>query len=206
MRGNRTYWAILVLCAVAVLAMGCSLLKREKKTETPISVETPTTTPAEGTAAPVAPPTPGAAFTPTKLDTLKMLVGTLYASAETLGWDNVFCSIALEKDVELFTSLRQFYGAGTADRNFVDASITDLSNIKTFVDEKVSKGEGIDPNGADAQAKKKKILDIRAKVQAMIAGPAPKEKIPEWKGDLMKKKLYESDEMKKKKWAERGKK
>ncbi len=39
------------------------------------------------------------------------------------------------------------------------------------------------------------------------ASPAtPKEPVPEWKGDLMKKKWDERGEMMKKKWAERGKK
>ena len=211
MRANRVLWVVLALVAVGVVLMGCSLLKKGKKTETPISVETTTTTTTEttkttsGETTPVT--TPASLYQAPKLENLKMLAATLGSTAETLGWDNVFCSVALEKNVELFTTLQPLYAAGSGDRSFIDASITDLNNIKTFLDEKISKGEGVDPTGADAKAKKAKIKAIQARVLAMISGPAPKkEPVPEWKGDLMKKKLYERDEMLKKKWAERGKK
>lgn len=211
MRAHRTLWIVVALVVVGVALMGCSLLNKGKKTETPISVETTTPPVTETTTTPPAETTPvtptPAPYQPQKLDTLKMLAATLGSTAETLGWDNVFCSVAIEKDVELFTILQPLYAPGTADRNFIDASIKDLNNIKTFLDEKISKGEGVDPTGPDAKAKKAKIKEIQARVLAMISGPAPKkEPIPEWKGDLMKKKLYERDEMLKKKWAERGKK
>ncbi len=204
MRGNRTVWLTAILVAVGVLFFGCSMLKKEKKTETPISVETP---PAEKPAeTPETAPPAGPTYTPANLDNLKMLAATLYSSAETLGWDNVFCSITLDKDLELFTALQPNYAAGTNDRSFIDGSITDLTNIKTWLDEKISKAEGVDPTGADAKAKKAKIMAIRDRVLAMISGPAPKKAVGEAKGDAMKKKWKEGGDMKKKKWAERNKK
>jgi hypothetical protein len=186
------------------MLFGCSMLKKEKKTETPISVETPPAEkPAETpTETPETAPPAGPVYTPANLDNLKMLAATLYASAETLGWDNVFCSITLDKDLELFRTIQPNYTAGTSDRSFIDASITDLTNIQTWLDEKISKAEGVDPTGADAKAKKAKIMAIRDRVLGMISGPAPKKTVGEAKGDAMKKKWKEGGDLKKKKWAE----
>jgi len=209
MRNNRLWWTALVVVASACAFYGCSkLFKKGKPAETPISVTETTPAGGEPTEAPAeTPPAAPSPYTPQKLDILKQLDDCLGASEKTLGWDNIYCSLSLEKDIELFTALQPSYGAGTPDRNFIDAALTDLNNIKTFLDEKITKAEGVDPTGADAQAKKKKLADIRARVRAMIAGPAPKkEPVPEWKGDLMKKKWHERGDMMKKKWAERGKK
>jgi hypothetical protein len=211
MKNAKLLWLIVIVLAVGVAFYGCDKLRKEKPAEAPISVETPPEEPAE---APAEEPTEEPAeapameagkYVPAKLDLLKMLDDTLGASEDNLGWDNIYTSVSLDKNVELFTALQGHYTAGTADRTFVDDSITDLGNIKTFLDEKISKAEGVDPTGADAKAKKKKIADIRARVRAMIGGPAPKKPIPEAKGDAMKKKWNERGEMMKKKWAERGK-
>lgn len=206
MKGKYFWWVALVVAAIAIVAVGCNLGKKKEETKPAeeIKVETTPSTeiPVTESTMPEQP-----VYQPTKNDDLKMLDATLWSAGETLGWDNVYSFIALDKSIALFTEIQPAFSPGSADRNFVDASITDLTNIKTWLDEKINKGEAIDPNGAEAKDKKKKIADIRAKVQAMIAGPAPKtEPIPEWKGDLMKKKLYERGEMLKKKWAERGKK
>ena len=210
MRNTRLLWVAFVILAAGIALYGCSMLKKGKPAETPISVtEQPATaTPTEappGTAAPTE--APASPYAPKTLDVLRMLDDCLGASQVTLGWDNMYCSVSLDKDVELFTMLQSVYDAGTADRNFVEASIKDLGNIKTNIDEKVAKGEGIDPTSTDAKDKKAKIAAIRAKVRGMISGPAPKkEPIPKWKGDMMKRKWNELGEMMKKKWAERGKK
>lgn len=208
MRTKKVLWVVLVAVGVACAFYGCSkLFKKGKPAPAPISVETPPSTAVETPPTETTPPPQPSPYTPTKLDILKQLDDCLGASEKTLGWDNIYCSVSLEKDVELFTALQPSYAAGTPERNFVDTSITELNNIKAYLDEKISKAEGVDPTGADAQAKKKKIADIRARVRAMIAGPAPKkEPVPEWKGDLMKKKWEERGDMLKKKWAERGKK
>ena len=96
------------------------------------------------------------------------------------------------------------YAAGSADRTFIGDSTAKLNNVRTFLDEKITVAEGIDPTGVDAKAKKKVIRDIRARVRAMIGGPAPTKKpIPKEKGDKMKEKYKEGGDMKKKKWAER---
>jgi hypothetical protein len=201
MKNAKLLWVIVLMLAVAVAFFGCSRFKKAKPAEAPISVETPTEAPPEAPA-PEAPK-----FVPAKLDLLKMLDDTLGASEDNLGWDNVYTSISLEKNVALFTSLQDSYAAGTGDRTFIDNSIKELGNIKTFLDEKVTKAEGVDPTGTDAKAKKKTIADIRARVRSMIGGPAPpkKEPVGEVKGDAMKKKWKERGDMMKKKWAERGK-
>jgi hypothetical protein len=212
MKNAKLLWLIVILLAVGVAFYGCSKLRKEKPAEAPISVETPTEEPAEEPAEEAAEePSEEPAemeagkYVPAKLDLLKMLDDTLGASEDNLGWDNIYTSVSLDKDVELFTTLQGHYNAGTADRTFIDDSITELGNIKTYLDEKVSKAEGVDPTGTDAKAKKKTIATIRARVRAMIGGPAPKKPIPEAKGDAMKKKWNERGEMMKKKWAERGK-
>jgi hypothetical protein len=198
-------WALVLTLAVALVGFGCKGkgTKETGKFEE-ITVEETTTPTEEGVEEIAIPEQP--VYHPTKLDNLKMLDDTLGSAEDTLGWDNIFCSISLDKCVGLFEELAPAYNPGSADRNFIDDSIKDIGNIKTWLDEKISAGEGVDPKSADAKDKKKKIAAIRAKVQAMIAGPAPKkEPIPEWKGDLMKKKWHERGEMLKKKWAERGK-
>ncbi len=208
MKTAKLFWVMIIALAVSLALFGCDKLRKEKPAEAPISVETP---PAEEPAPPAEEPVAEAPpeapmYVPAKLDVLKMLDDTLGSSEDNLGWDNIFTSISLDKNVELFTMLQEHYAAGSADRSFIDDSVTKLNNIQTYLDEKITKAEGIDPTGADAKAKKKMIRDIRARVRAMIGGPAPAKKpIPEAKGDLMKKKWDERGEMMKKKWAERGK-
>lgn len=207
MKNSKLLWLIVIMLAVGVAFVGCNKFKKEKPAEVPISVETPTEEPAEEPAeAPAEEPVTMEAgkYVPTKLALLKMLDDTLGASEDNLGWDNLYTSVSLDKNVELFTALQEHYAAGTADRTFIDNSVKELGNIETFLDEKISKAEGVDPTGADAKAKKKIIRDIRTRVRAMIGGPAPTKKpVGEIKGDAMKKKWKEGGDMKKKKWAER---
>jgi hypothetical protein len=190
MKTAKLFWVIIIVLAVSLAFFGCDKLKKKPAAEEPVTEAPPE--------APM--------YVPAKLDVLKMLDDTLGSSEDNLGWDNIFTSISLDKNVELFTMLQEHYAAGSGDRAFIDDSVVKLNNVKTFLDEKITKAEGIDPTGADATAKKKIIRDIRARVRAMIGGPAPAKKpIPEAKGDLMKKKWDERGEMMKKKWAERGK-
>lgn len=202
MKNAKLLWVMLVVLAVGLALFGCQKLRKEKPAEAPISVEAPTAETAEAPAAPEAP-----MYVPAKLDILKMLDDTLGASEDNLGWDNIFTSISLDKNVELFGILKDHYAAGSSDRTFIDDATAKLTNVKTFLDDKMAKAEAVDPTGDEAKAKKKIIRDIRARVRAMMAGPAPpkKEPVPEWKGDLQKKKWDERGEMMKKKWAERGK-
>ena len=209
MKTAKLFSVVIIVLAVSLAFFGCDKLRKEKPAEAPISVEAP---PAEEPAPPAEEPVteaPPAApmYVPAKLDILKMLDDTLGSSEDNLGWDNIYTSISLEKNVELFTMLQDHYAAGSGDRTFIDDSTAKLNNVRTFLDEKITMAEGVDPTGADAKAKKKVIRDIRARVRAMIGGPAPapaKKPIPEGKGDKMKKKWKEGGDMKKKKWAERG--
>jgi hypothetical protein len=207
MKTAKLFSVVIIVLAVSLAFFGCDKLRKEKPAEAPISVEAP---PAEEPAPPAEEPVteaPPAApmYVPAKLDILKMLDDTLGSSEDNLGWDNIYTSISLEKNVELFTMLQDHYAAGSSDRTFIDDSTAKLNNVRTFLDEKITMAEGVDPTGADAKAKKKVIRDIRARVRAMIGGPAPAKKpIPEVKGDKMKKKWKEGGDMKKKKWAERG--
>lgn len=206
MRSDNKWWVLMVLVGVLAATLGCNLGKKGTEGGKTITVEETTTpVPAETTPTEVSLPEQPV-YEPSKMDDLQMLEATLGAADQTLGWDDVFAYGSLEKAVGLFEELQPSYAPGSADRNFVDQSITDLKNIMAWIDEKMGKGEAIDPNGAEAKAKKKQINVIRARVQAMISGPAPKERIPEWQGDLIKKKWHERGEMLKKKWAERNKK
>lgn len=213
MKNAKLLWVMIVVLAVGFAFFGCDKLKKKPAEEAPISVEPPPAeepvAPAEEpvTEAPTEAPAEAPMYVPAKLDILKMLDDTLGTSEDNLGWDNIYTSITLDKDIELFTMLQEHYAAGTADRNFIDDSVAKLNNVKAFLDEKITKAEGVDPTGAEAKAKKKIIRDIRGRVKAMIGGPAPVKKKPvgEEKGDLMKKKWKERGDMMKKKWAERGK-
>lgn len=205
MKNVKLLWVMIVVLAVSFAFFGCDKLKK-KPAEAPISVEPP---PAEEAVPPAEAPVteaPPAApmYVPAKLDILRMLDDTLGTSEDNLGWDNIYTSITLEKNIELFTMLQEHYAAGSGDRSFIDDSIAKLNNIKSFLDEKITKAEAVDPTGVDAKAKKKVIRDIRARVKAMIGGPAPvKKPVSKEEGDKMKKKWKEGGDMKKKKWAER---
>ncbi len=211
MKTAKLFSIVIIVLAVSLAFFGCDKLRKEKPAEAPISVETP---PAEEPAPPAEEPVteepseaPAEApmYVPAKLDILKMLDDTLGSSEDNLGWDNIYTTISLEKNVELFTMLKDHYAAGSGDRTFIDDSTAKLNNVRTFLDEKITVAVGVDPTGADAKAKKKVIRDIRARVRAMIGGPAPPKKpIPKEKGDKMKKKWAERGDMMKKKWAERG--
>ena len=207
MKTAKLFSVVIIVLAVSIAFFGCDKLRKEKPAEAPISVEAP---PAEEPAPPVEElvteePPAAPMYVPAKLDILRMLDDTLGSSEDNLGWDNIYTTISLEKNVELFTLLKDHYAAGSSDRTFIDDSTAKLNNIRTFLDEKITVAEGVDPTGADAKAKKKIIRDIRARVRAMIGGPAPvKKPIPKGKGDKMKKKWKEGGDMKKKKWAERG--
>jgi hypothetical protein len=196
---------LMVACAVLFLAVACGGKKEEEKGKfTEIAVEEPTKTetPAEETetAIPEAP-----VYEPTKTDVLVQLDDVLGAAEDTLGWDNVYCSITLDKSVTLLEVLRPSFSAGSTNLGKCDSAMTDLGNIKTTVDNYILEGKGLDPKGTDAKNYKKTIRTYRDWIRGLIAPAAPKEEpIPEWKGDLMKKKWDERGEMMKKKWAERN--
>jgi len=145
-------------------------------------------------------------FRPTKAESLNILDNVLGAAAGTLGWDNVFCAISLDKSVDLFGELQPYYAPGAFDRTFIDDAIVTLGNVKTWIEEKTDKLEGIDPTGVDAKDKKKQIRNIRARVKVMVIPPPVSEPIPEWEDDPVKKEMHERGELLKRKWAERGKK
>ncbi len=204
MRSKYLWWALVLALAATLVTFGCKgrAAKETGKFEE-ITVEE-VTAPEEVEEA-TFPEQP--VYHPTKRDNLNMLDDILGAAEDTLGWDDIFCSITLDKTVGLFEELQPAYAPGTHNRTFINDAVADLGNIKTWVEEKIDKREGIDPASVDAKDKKKQIRTIRATVKGMISGPAPiKEPIPEWKGDLIKKKKHEEGEMLKRKWAERDKK
>jgi hypothetical protein len=204
MRSKYLWWALVLALAVTLVTFGCKGRGAEEtgKFEEITVAEVAAPEEVEEATFPEQP-----VYPPNKADNLNMLEDVLGAAEDTLGWDDVFCSLTLDKSVSLFEELQPAYAPGTHNRTFVNQATVDLGNIKTWVEEKIEKREGIDPASVDAKDKKKQIRTIRATVQGMISGPAPvKEPIPEWKGELIKKKKHEEGEMYKKKWAERHKK
>jgi|GEM_PF-1507991 len=133
-------------------------------------------------------------FVPTKAESLRMLDDVLGAAEDTLGWDDVFCAISLDKSVDLFEELEPAYAPGTRNRTFINDAVVTVGGIKTWVEEKIEKGECIDPMSVDADDKKMQIRTIRATVREMVGPLGPSKPIPEWKKELIKRK-----------WAERGK-
>jgi hypothetical protein len=196
---------LMVACAVFFLALACGGGDEEEKGKfTEISVEEPTETETaveetEMVTIPMAP-----VYEPTKKDVLVQLDDVLGAAEDTLGWDNVYSSITLDKSVTLLEVLRPSFSAGSTNLGKCDSAMTDLGNIKTSVDNYILEGKGLDPKGTDAKNYKKTIRTYRDWIRGLLAPAAPKEPIPEWKGDLMKKKWDERGEMMKKKWAERN--
>jgi hypothetical protein len=195
---------LMVACAVLFLAVACGGKKEEEKGKfTEIAVEEPTETAVEETETVAIPTAP--VYEPTKTDVLVQLDDVLGAAEDTLGWDNVYCSITLDKSVTLLEVLRPSFSAGSTNLGKCDSAMTDLGNIKTSVDDYILEGKGLDPKSTDAKNYKKTIRTYRDWIRGLIAPAAPKaEPIPEWKGDLMKKKWDERGEMMKKKWAERN--
>lgn len=197
----------LIVFLVAALALGLVIYgcgKKDKGKFEEIEVtETTTTTPVTTTETipdtiPEAP-----VYEPKKLDVIDQLYEVLGSSEKTLGWDNVYCSISLEKSISLFEILAPAYKDGTANNTMCKDSMATLGNINTSLNGIIDGGKTLDPNGADAEKWRKDIRSIRMKVDALrAAAPAP-EPIPEWKGDLMKAKWKERGDMMKKKWAER---
>jgi len=110
-------------------------------------------------------------FEPNQRDIMLILDDTLGSAEDTLGWDNIYCSIALEKVIELFGELAVFYQPGSKNRAFIDDSINDLSGIKTYLDENITKAEGINPISAEADSERKKIRDIRKQVRSLLSEP-----------------------------------
>lgn len=150
----------------------------------------------------VAPPEPVATevavpeqpyYQPWKLDILMMLDGTLHAAEHTLGWDNVFCSVALDKSVRLFEELRLAGNLDESDRHFIEFAVAELSAVKGSLDEKVRVGEGLEPFGVEGKNKKKLIEDVRNGVREMIAGPpSGQERTSGWeRGDKPKEERAE---------------
>ncbi len=204
----RRYLLIFMVAALALMVgvtiFGCGKKDKGKFEEIEVG-DTTTTTPVTTTESlpetiPEAP-----VYEPTKQDVLDQLYEVLGAAEKTLGWDNVYCSISLDKSVSLFEVLAPAYKEGSSNRVFCTDSIATLGNIKTNIDSVVAGTTALDPTGTNAKDWRNDIKKIRVKVGELKAGPAPaKEPIPEWKGDLMKKKWHERGEMMKHKWAERN--
>lgn len=196
---------ILSMVAGAVFFLGIACGGGDKEDEgkfTEIAVEEPTETTEEieTVIIPMAP-----VYTPTQHDVLVQLYDILGAAEDTLGWDNVYCSITLDKSVSLLDVLRPSFSAGSTNLAKCDSAIIDLGNIKTTVDTYIMEGKGLDPKGTEATGYKKTIRKYRDWIGGLLSpGAPPKEPIPEWEGDLMKEKWHERGEMMKEKWAERG--
>jgi hypothetical protein len=195
---------LMVAGTVFFLGIACGGGDEEEKGKfTEISVEEPTETvepeEAETVMLPTAP-----VYEPKKKDVLVQLDDVLGAAEDTLGWDNVYCSITLDKSVSLLEVLRPSFSAGSTNLGKCDSAVTDLGNIQTTLDAYIMEGKGLDPTSTEAEGYKKKIRAYRDWIRSLLYPASPKEPIPEWKGDLMKKKWNERGEMMKKKWAERN--
>ncbi|UCE28122.1 MAG: hypothetical protein JSW52_05070 [Candidatus Coatesbacteria bacterium] len=193
----------MVAAAVFFLGIACGGGDEEEEGKfTEIAVEEPTETTTEETETVVIPVAP--VYEPTKTDVLVQLYDVLGAAEDTLGWDNVYCSITLDKSISLLDVLRPSFTAGSTNLAKCDSATKDLGNIKTTLDTYIMEGTGLDPKGTDAKTHKKTIRKYRDWIGGLISPTAPKEPISEWEGDLMKEKWHERGEMMKEKWAERG--
>ncbi len=193
---------LMVAGTVFFLGVACGGGDEEEKGKfTEISVEEPTETVED--VEPVIETIPMApVYKPNKKDVLVQLDDVLGAAEDTLGWDNIFCSITLDKSVTLLDVLRPSFKAGSTNLGKCDSAIKDLGNVKTTVDDYIIEGKGLDPDSTDAKTYKKTIRTYRLWIKGLISPGAPKEPIPEWEGDLMKEKWHERGEDMKKKWAE----
>ena len=142
-------------------------------------------------------------YEPNQHDVLVQAYDILGAAEDTLGWDNVYCSITLDKSVSLLDVLRPSFTAGSTNLAKCDSATKDLGNIKTTLDTYIMEGKGIDPKGTEAKGYKTTIRKYRDWIGGILSPAAPAKEIPDWEGDLMKEKWHERGELMKKKWAER---
>ncbi|MCP4231489.1 MAG: hypothetical protein GY771_15260 [bacterium] len=140
-------------------------------------------------------------YTPKKEDVKSQLYWVLGATKETLGWDNVYCGISVDKSVELFGAYKAYYDEGGSTYTFCGDSTATLNNLSTTVNQLITEGKGLDPGTTDAKNYRKDIQKMRDK---LYPPSSPPKKVGEIEGDKMKEKWKERGDMMKKKWAERG--
>ncbi len=141
-------------------------------------------------------------YTPKKDDVKSQLYWVLGATQETLGWDNVYCGISIDKSVELFNVYKGHYKEGDSTYVFCGDSTATLNNLSTTVNQLISEGKGLDPSSTDAKNYRKEIQDMR---DTLYPPATPPKKIPKDVGDKMKEGHKAEGDALKKKWAERNK-
>jgi hypothetical protein len=120
---------------------------------------------------------------PTEREALTILEAVLGAAEETLGWDNIFYWVAVNECLLLIEEIQTAYKPGSPERYFIDKAAIDLSNGAIAMQEKINKGERVNPVGAEGKAMREKLKEIRVEVKAMIErAPVTKEPIPQWIG------------------------
>ena len=140
---------------------------------------------------------------PTELEVLLMLDSVLGSAEQTIGWDNIYFWIAIDKCTLLCEELAPAYDPNSPERNFIDRSIPELTNISYVFFDKINAGERVNPEGPEAEAAKEKIKELRTEINAMIErAPQNKEPIPQWRGGFIYEKWYEQRKEMLRRWLE----
>jgi hypothetical protein len=129
---------------------------------------------------------------PTEREALMVLDAVLGAAEQTLGWDNVYFWITVDKCTLLCEELAPAYNPNSPERNFIDRTVPELVYISTAFYDKMNAGERVNPEGHEAVTTKEKIREIRVEIKAMIErAPQTKEPIPQWHGGFVYEKWHE---------------
>ncbi len=140
---------------------------------------------------------------PTEREALKMLDAVLGAAEETLGWDNIFYWVAVDKCVLLIEEIQPAYKPGSPERNFIDKTGIELLNSLEPIHEKINAGEPINPEGPEGKAAREKLKELRAEVKAMFErAPVTKEPLPQWIGSGFEKKRHQYRKEMLRRWLE----
>jgi hypothetical protein len=142
---------------------------------------------------------------PTEAEALIILEAVLGAAEETLGWDNVFCWIALDKCLLLLEELQPAYKPGSPERDFINGTVNDLVNVNFAIYESINVAEPLNPASAECKDIKGRLKEIRAEITKMIErAPVTKEPIPEWRGALVEEQRHRRRKEMLRLWFEKG--
>ncbi len=142
---------------------------------------------------------------PTEAEALTILNAVLGAAEETLGWDNIFCWIALDKCLVLLEELQPNYEPRSPERDFINGTINDLFNVNVAIYEKINAAEPLNPVSAECEEIKGRLREIRGQITGMIErAPVTKEPIPEWTGELVEERRHRRRKEMLRRWLEKG--
>jgi hypothetical protein len=138
-------------------------------------------------------------YEPTKFDVLVQLYDTIGAAEKTLGWDNEYCLISLNKSISLLEVLEPGFSAGSVNSRNCKTAISDIRYIKEAIEDIDSTGELLDPKGTEAEGYKDALVVYREWIDGIL-NPVPPERPEDYPTEEMIEEWERRAEEMKKKW------